>query len=135
VIGIEDLNMRGMMANRHLARAIADIGAYEFRRQLEYKASMHDSRVVVAGPWYPSSKLCSMCDAIYAELTLGEREWTCAECGVHHDRDRNAAVNLKAFAVSSTVTACGGTSTGLGAHRKVKPVPVKQEPSGINVHV
>jgi putative transposase len=59
VIGIEDLNVRGMMANRRVARAIADIGAFEFRRQLDYKAPMNGSRIVVADRWFPSSKTCS----------------------------------------------------------------------------
>jgi putative transposase len=136
LIGIEDLNVRGMMANHRLALAIADVGAFEFRRQLEYKASMSSSRIVTANRWYPSSKLCSACGWIYTELTPAEREWTCANCGVHHDRDENAAINLRVFAVSSTATACGGTSAGLSAYRKVKLVPMKQEPEPeINAHV
>jgi putative transposase len=126
--GIEDPNIRGMMANRRLARAIADVGAYQFRRQLEYKAAWHGSRIVVADPFFPSSKRCSVCYWIYADLGLSEREWTCARCGTVHDLDDNASVNLEEFAVSSTVTACGARSAGLVAHRKVKLVATKQEP-------
>jgi putative transposase len=129
LIGIEDLNVRGMMANHRLALAIADVGKYEFRRQLKYKTAMFGGGVVAADRWFPSSKLCSVCGWIYAELTLDEREWTCASCGTYHDRDKNAAINLEAFAVSSTATACGATSSGLGARTdKVKLVAVKQEP-------
>ena len=128
LIGIEELNLRGMLASHQLARAIADRGAYEFRRQLAYKAPMWSSRVVAAPPFYPSSKLCSVCKSIYAKLTLAEREWTCVDCGTRHDRDPNAATNLKLFAVSSTATACGGTSAGFGGRLpKAKLVPLKQE--------
>ena len=94
VIGIEDLNVRGMMANRRVARAIADIGAFEFRRQLDYKAPMNGSRVVVADRWFPSSKTCSDCGHVHTGLALSDREWTCEACGVIHDREENAAINL-----------------------------------------
>jgi putative transposase len=128
IIGIEDLKVRGMMANHKLALAIADVGKHEFRRQLEYKAKWYGSRVAVAPRLFPSSKMCSVCHVIYAELSLDEREWTCASCGARHDRDENAAINLKAFAASSAVTACGATSAGSGAHHGVKLVAMKQEP-------
>ena len=128
VIGIEDLNVRGMMGNRRLALAIADIGACEFRRQLEYKAPVHGSRVAVAGRWFPSSRLCSACGHLHVGLTLAEREWICAGCGVTHDRDGNAAINLKNFAASSAVTACGADRSGLALAGKVKRAVVKQEP-------
>ena len=80
-IVIEDLNVAGMLANRHLARAIADVGFFEFRRQLEYKAAMAGSTVIVADRWFASSKLCSACKAKNDDLTLAERIWTCASCG------------------------------------------------------
>jgi putative transposase len=115
VIGIEDLNVGGMMANRHLARAVADVGLSEFGRQLTYKAAMHGTRVVRVDRWFPSSKTCCDCGHVHAGLTLSEREWSCDACGVIHDRDRNAAINLKNFAAGlcgdtaefSAVTACG----------------------------
>lgn len=127
VIGIEDLNVRGMMANDRLSRSIADMGFHEFRRQLTYKAAMYGSRVVVAGRWHPSSKTCSACGAVLEALPLSVREWQCSDCGAHHDRDVNAAKNLRKIAVSSTVKACGEEGSGLGLTAKVKPASVKQE--------
>ncbi len=129
VIGIEDLNVRGMMANGRLARSIADMGFHEFRRQLEYKAAMHGSRIVVADRWHPSSKTCSACGVVVETLPLAVREWECAACGTHHDRDVNAAKNLMKIAVSSTVTACGEESSGLGLAVMAKLASVKQESS------
>ena len=134
-IGIEDLNLRGMMANGRLACAIADVGVFEFRRQLGYKAAMHGVRIVVAGRWFPSSRTCGECGDIDAGLTLADREWACDGCGVVHDRDLNAAINLRGLAASSAVTACGAEGSGLGLAAKVKPAAMKQEPSrGLFVH-
>ena len=136
VIGIEELNVRGMMANGKLSRAVADVGMFEFRRQIEYKAAMHGVRIVVASPWYPSSKTCSDCNRIHTGLTLSDREWTCDGCGVIHDRDHNAAINLKNMAASSAVTACGAIRSGVGPAARTKRIAVKQEPThGIFVHV
>jgi putative transposase len=73
---IEDLNVRGMLANARLARAISDIGFYEFRRQLQYKAVRSGTQLVLADRWYPSSKLCSACGHRYTTLSLSERTWT-----------------------------------------------------------
>jgi putative transposase len=129
VIGIEDLNVRGMMANDRLARSIADMGFHEFRRQLEYKAVMHGSRIVVADRWHPSSKTCSGCGAVVETLPLSVREWECVACGVHHDRDVNAAKNLMKIAVSSTVTACGEESSGPSLAVMAKLASTKQESS------
>ena len=129
VIGIEDLNVRGMMANARLARSIADMGFHEFRRQLEYKAVMRGSRIVVAGRWHPSSKTCSACGVVVEALPLSVREWECAACGVHHDRDVNAAKNLMKIAVSSTVTVCGEESSGLGLAVMAKLASAKQKSS------
>jgi len=129
-IGIEDLNVKGMLANRHLSRAIADMGFHELRRQLSYKAAWRGGHVVVVDRWYPSSKTCSCCGYRLKELALGTRSWTCPGCGVHHDRDINAAVNLKNMAMSSIATACGGNGSGPMREHGTKPVPAKQEPSG-----
>jgi putative transposase len=107
VIGIEDLNVSGMVKNHHLARSIMDMSFFEFRRQLEYKAKITGSSVVVAERFYPSSKTCSECGYKIDELPLSIRLWTCPACGAQHDRDINAARNLKNLAVSSTVAACG----------------------------
>lgn len=129
VIGVEDLNVRGMMANSHLARAIGDMGFYEFRRQLQYKAAMRGSVIVVADRWFASSKLCSTCCYRLARLELSMRSWTCPGCHSTHDRDLNAAINLRNYAVSSTVSACGGEGAGLRGNVQVKPAPAKQEVS------
>jgi putative transposase len=129
-IVIEDLNVEGMLRNHCLARAIADMGFYEFRRQLTYKAVQRGGTVLVADRWYPSSKLCSNCGYKLDHLDLGERGWTCPSCQSHHDRDMNAALNLKSLAVSSTVAACGGISAGLACKREPKLTPVKQESNG-----
>ena len=129
-IGIEDLNVKGMLGNRRLARAIADMGFGELRRQLEYKAAWRGGQVVVADRWYPSSKTCSCCGDRTEALGLAQRQWDCATCGASHDRDINAAINLKNMAVSSTVSACGGEGAGLARECEVKPSPMKQESNG-----
>jgi putative transposase len=126
-IGIEDLNVKGMVKNRRLSRAVSDMGFFEFRRQLEYKAAQRGGVVVVADRWYPSSKTCSGCGHKLEALALSAREWTCRACGAVHDRDVNAAINLKNLAVSSTVTACGEEGSGLSRKTRVKPASVKQE--------
>ncbi len=129
VIGIEDLNVRGMVRNRHLSRSIADMGFHEFRRQLEYKAERRGAAVVAADRFFPSSKLCSACGVIQDEMPLSLRIWTCPACNTTHDRDLNAAINLARHAVSSTVSACGGEGSGSGHLAPVKPAPAKQEVS------
>ena len=130
-IGIEDLNVSGMMANRRLSRAVADMGFFELRRQLQYKAARRGGEVVVAERWYASSKTCSACgyklEAL--SLSLAQRAWSCPGCGVQHDRDVNAAINLKNMAVSSTVSACGEDGSGAARKRSVKPASAKQESS------
>ena len=126
-IGIEDLNVRGMMRNRHLARSVADMGFFEFRRQLEYKAAMRGGQVVVADRWFPSSKTCSACGAVQQDMPLSVRQWICPDCGSCHDRDLNAAINLATYAVSSTVSACGEEGSGSGRKTGVKPASMKQE--------
>jgi len=112
-IGIEDLHVKGMLANRCLSRAIADMGFAELRRQLAYKAQRRGGQVVVIDRWYPSSKTCSCCLHELEVLDLGTRQWTCPGCGTLHDRDVNAAINLRNRAVSSTASACGGEGAGL----------------------
>jgi putative transposase len=128
-IVIEDLNVKGMVKNRRLSRAVSDMGFFEFRRQLEYKAEQHGGMIVVADRWYPSSKLCSGCGDKVEVLRLSVREWTCQQCGAVHDRDVNAAINLRNLAVSSTVSACGEEGSGSGRKIRVKPASVKQEVS------
>jgi len=129
-IGIEDLNVLGMLRNRRLARSIADMGFFEFRRQLEYKAAMRGGQVVVADRFYASSKTCSACGEKLDELPLSVREWVCPSCAVIHDRDVNAAINLKNMAASSAVSACGEEGAGSGRKARVKPASMNQEVSG-----
>jgi putative transposase len=126
-IGIEELNVKGMVKNRRLARSIADMGFFEARRQLEYKAAQRGSMVVVSSRWYPSSKTCSCCGYKLEALPLSVRNWTCPACHATHDRDVNAAINLKNLAVSSTVSACGEEGSGFGRKTKTKPALMKQE--------
>jgi putative transposase len=132
-IGIEDLNVSGMVKNRHLARAVSDMGFFEFRRQLEYKAAQRGGLVVVADRWYPSSKTCSHCGHKLDELPLSVREWTCPSCHTTHDRDVNAAINLRNMAVSSTVSVCGEDGSGSVRKNRVKPASVKQKVSFVLV--
>jgi putative transposase len=99
-VAIEDLHVKGMLANARLARSIADVGFHEIRRQLQYKARRYGTMIVLADRWYPSSKLCSTCGQKNGSLTLAERTWTCS-CGVRHDRDVNAAINLQRLATGA----------------------------------
>ena len=96
VIAIEDLNLRVMVKNRKLSRAIFDAGMGMFRRMLEYKADWYGKEIRICDPFYPSSKRCSGCGFILEKLPLSVREWDCPECGKHHDRDENAAINILA---------------------------------------
>ena len=95
-ICIEDLNVSGMMKNRHLAKAVQDQGFFEFRRQLEYKCNDNGIQLIVADRFYPSSKLCSCCGRIKKDLKLSDRTYRC-ECGNVIDRDFQAALNLRAY--------------------------------------
>lgn len=94
-IGIENLNVSGMIANHKLAKAIADMGFYEFRRQLEYKCQLYGSQLVVVDRWFPSSKTCSGCRIKKETLLLSQRVFRCDCCGLEIDRDLNAAINLQ----------------------------------------
>ena len=96
IICIEDLNVKGMMKNHHLAKSIQDLGLYEFRRQLEYKCQFYGRQLVIINSFYPSSKTCHECGYINKQLTLNDREWICPKCGKHIDRDYNAALNILA---------------------------------------
>jgi putative transposase len=95
---VEHLNMAGLVRNRRVARALADAGLAELRRQLGYKTTWYGSRLVVANRFYPSSKTCSACGWVKAKLTLAERTFQCDACGLRIDRDLNAARNLAKLA-------------------------------------
>jgi len=133
IVAIEDLNVAGMTKNHCLAQAIGDVGMGEFRRQMEYKTVWNGEVLFVANRFFPSSRLCPICGCINSKLKLSDRMWTC-DCGAVHDRDQNAACNLRDLA-NRTVS-----STGMGLRAKacgegVRPVAVslafsvKQEPS------
>jgi putative transposase len=93
----------------------------EFRRQIEYKAAWNGRTVVVVDRWFPSSKTCSQCGSYQEKMPLSVREWTCPDCGARHDRDVNAAKNLRLFALGDRVTARGA---GL------KPVEIRLDTRG-----
>ena len=98
-IVIEDLNVKGMMKNKHLSEKIKEAKFYEFRRQLEYKCKWNNVNLIIANRWYPSSKLCSSCGNRKKKLSLKERIYVCEECGCVIDRDYNASLNLKYLAM------------------------------------
>jgi len=93
-IAIEDLNVSGMLKNQKLSRAVSDLGFYELRRQLEYKANLYGNNLVIADRYFPSSKKCSSCGEVKETLPLKERKYSCT-CGLSIDRDLNAAINLR----------------------------------------
>lgn len=103
-IVVEDLNVRGMVRNRSLARAISDAGWSELVRQLEYKCKWYGRTLVKVDRWFPSSKTCSACGLVRDSLDLSVRQWRC-ECGAEHDRDHNAARNI--LAAGLAVSGCG----------------------------
>ncbi len=117
VVCVESLQVKNMVRNHSLAKAISDVGWSEFVRQLEYKAAWYGRHLVKIDKWYPSSKRCFDCGHILDSLTLDVRSWACPECGVVHDRDINAAKNI--LAVGLTVAACG---------EAVRPGAVKAKP-------
>ena len=105
VICLETLNVKGMLQNHKLAKAISDVGWGEFTRQLEYKAKWYGRTIIKIDRWYPSSKTCSDCGHVLDTLTLDVREWVCPCCGTWHDRDINAAQNILAAGLAAS--ACG----------------------------
>ena len=105
-VAVERLHVAGMVRNRCLARAISDAGWAEFKRQLEYKAVLYGTHLVIADPFYPSSKTCSVCGCIRESLALSERVFHCESCGAVLDRDHNAALNLRTLGQRGS-NACG----------------------------
>ena len=91
---MEDLNVSGMMKNKHLAEKIAEQKFYEFKRQMKYKCQFNKIEFFEADRWYPSSKACSCCKNIKKDLKLSDRTYICNECGLVIDRDKNASINL-----------------------------------------
>lgn len=137
-IVVEDLAVANMVRNRSLAKAISDCGWGEFRRQLAYKADRAGRTVVVIDRWYPSSKTCSACGHLLAELSRSTRHWTCPGCRTLHDRDVNAAKNIVAAGLAVAREkdpgyACGGDVRRSGATPARSPV--KQEPQPVKVGI
>ncbi|WP_311948752.1 RNA-guided endonuclease InsQ/TnpB family protein [Halomonas piscis] len=112
VICVESLKVKNMLRNPRLAKSISDAGWGEFVRQLEYKAAWADRQLSAIDQWYPSSKRCSDCGHVMAKMPLHVRAWTCPECAAEHDRDVNAAVNIKAAGLA--VLALGENVSGMG---------------------
>ena len=95
---LEDLNVEGMMKNKHLSNSIQSAAWSEFVRQWKYKSDWYGKNVIFIGRFEPSSKTCSKCGYVKSDLQLSEREWVCPKCGEKHDRDVNAAINIRDFA-------------------------------------
>jgi putative transposase len=137
LIAIEDLAVKNMVRNRRVARAISDCGWGEFRRQLEYKCQRAGRRLVVIDRWYPSSKKCSACGFVLAELPLNVRTWRCPSCRVLHDRDLNAAKNILAAGLAAARGFPGDACGADVRHLETPPVQpaVKQEPQPVTAGI
>jgi putative transposase len=129
-IVIEDLTVRNMVRNRSLARAISDAAWSEFRGLLEYKAAWYGRDVIAVDRYFPSSKLCSHCGALAGSMPLHVRTWTCDSCGTTHDRDVNAARNLKAAGLAVSVCGAGVRPQRRtpGGQSATKQKPSQREP-------
>lgn len=114
-ICVESLNIPSMMKNKQLSRNLSDVGLGLFYQKLEYKCEWNGINLIKIGQFEPSSKMCSKCGEVNHNLTLKDREWTCV-CGCHHDRDLNAAINIKKFGLLSSkskiLTECKESTLG-----------------------
>lgn len=124
IIGIESLNVAGMLKDHSMAKSLSDAAMSEFLRQLKYKSEWNGCKIVEAPRFYPSSKTCNRCGNIQ-NMPVKIRTYRCGSCDLVMDRDLNAAINLNKIAVSSTVTACGDSSDG--GLKKSSHVSLKQE--------
>ncbi len=113
IICIEDLNVKGMMHNHHLAYSLSDVSIGKFYNILRYKCAWYGVNLVTIGRWDASSRTCSVCGEVNRSLKLSDRQWTCMRCGTHHDRDYNASVNIKKIGLRQTLP---------GDNREVTPV-------------
>jgi putative transposase len=137
-LAIEDLQVANLLASRHLARAIGDVGWGEFARQLKYKAGWLDCELTVCDRWFPSTKTCHACGMVKQHMELAQRIFRCGSCGLVCDRDRNAAANLAAWAERVQTFRTAKQAAGLPmplegtalaiALPMAKPVPTKGEP-------
>jgi len=119
VIAVENLNIKGMVTNHNLAKAISDVGWGMFCTMLKYKTESEGKQYIEIDRFFPSSKTCHLCLNRVDNLTLDVRAWTCKHCGTHHDRDVNAAINirnegLRILALGTSASACGGDVSRAG---------------------
>ena len=130
VVVIEDLTVRTMVKNRTLARAISDAAWTQLRSMLEYKADWYGRELVVVDRFFPSTRMCSTpgCGHVRARLPLNARTWTCERCGITHDRDVNAAINLKA--AGPAASACGADVRPQRESSRTRRSASKQEGHG-----
>ena len=122
LVSIEDLNVRGL-AKTKLAKSVLDAGWGMFRSMLTYKADRNDTHLMAIGRFFAYSKTCGACGFVNADLTLADREWTCA-CGVHHDRDLNAAHNIdrEGLRLFEQIVAAGYAETQNACGDPVSPI-------------
>ena len=92
---MEDLNVKGIMKNHKLSRSIQELSLYRFETIFKYKSNWYERQIINIDRFFPSSKTCADCGYINNELKLSDREWICPDCGVIHDRDFNAAINIE----------------------------------------
>ncbi|MEY2696579.1 MAG: hypothetical protein RL333_717, partial [Pseudomonadota bacterium] len=128
VIALEDLNVKGMMKNPRLSKALSDAAFRLLRSCLEYKGSWYGRSVCYADRFAPTSKICSHCGHQVDEMPLSVRLWTCPRCGVDHDRDINAARNILAFAVTPGRGEGAHPDARGGVHPLRRRTPEKREP-------
>ncbi|PHV62366.1 RNA-guided endonuclease InsQ/TnpB family protein [Cyanobacterium aponinum] len=140
VVVIEQLNIKGMVRNHNLAKAISDVGWGTLINFLDYKLKQKGGLLVEIDRWFPSSKTCSHCHYQMSEMPLEIREWTCPSCGSHHDRDENASKNIRAEGIrkiqtdGTAVSASGGSVRPKGGRKSVlRHEPVKDEAHTINL--
>ncbi len=125
VVVVENLHVKGMVRNHNLAKAISDVGWGMFTNFLAYKLEKKGGKLVEIDRWFPSSKLCSNCYHQVDEMPLDVREWTCSHCGTHHDRDGNAATNIRAEGIrllqvdGTSISAVGGEVRPKGGRKSV----------------
>jgi len=138
LIGVEDLNIKGMMRNRSLAKSVQDQGWAQFVNQLEYKSKYNGGITVKINRWLPSSKTCSSCGQTQS-MPLNIRTYECCSCGMTMDRDHNAAINIRRWAIEETnrcgthqIYACGNTSSGDDSYGSSSHVLLKQEKFSVN---
>jgi putative transposase len=129
VVVIEDLNVRNMVRNHSLARAISDAAWRELRSMLKYKADWYGRELVVIDRWFPSSKTCSECGTLAGEMPLKVREWECGRCGARHDRDINAARSIVAAGLAAS--ACGAGVRPQRESSRTGQSVTKQETHGV----